>query len=196
MKKLFLIFSVLLTTVTCMADGHLMFKGNEIDGNISSFCQKLINQGYRKVYTTDEGDACMLKGSFAGFDDCQIAVLSTQDNHIVWKVVVYLPEQTSWYSLKSRFNDFKTSLTDKYGTPRNDYHYFTDPYYEGDGYELQALSKEKCTYYVTYEVTGGIVALDMQSAGYGKGEILIKYEDAANLLLQQSSKKKSVADDL
>ena len=37
-------------------------------------------------------------------------------------------------------------FTKKYGEPKDHFEFFSSPYYEGDGYELQALRKEKCNY--------------------------------------------------
>ena len=196
MKKLFIFLVSLFVVVTTFAEGHLLFKGVEIDGNIAQFSKKIEDKGYKRIYTTDEGDACMLSGSFAGFDGCQIAILSTTNDHIVWKVVVYLPEQTSWYALKARYDEFKSSLTDKYGIPALDNHYFSSPYYEGDGYELQALNNDKCNYTTGYELGNGVVYMDLYGAGYGKGQVRILYEDDANKELKNKAKKNSMSSDL
>ena len=103
-----------------MADGHLKFKGLEIDGSLTNFKNALIAQCYTLVET--EENAIALKGKFAGYNDCAILVAATPVEKIVYSVVVMLPEQDSWYSLKSRYKEFKQSLTDKYGYPNNDIH--------------------------------------------------------------------------
>lgn len=196
MKKTILFLVLVLTTYTCFAEGHITFKGIEIDGSLLEFTQKLEEKGFTKVYTADDQSGCVLKGSFAGFDDCDVAVISTKNENIVWKVVVYLPDQTSWYALKSRYNDYKSSLIDKYGSPSNDFHFFSKPYYEGDGYELQALQNNKCHYAVYFQTTEGVICAEIGSAGYGKGNIQIKYEDAINSNLNSSNKKNAMIEDL
>ena len=65
---------------------------------------------------------------------------------LTWKLVVYLPEQTSWYDLKSQYTQYLDLLIVKYGEPSNNYGFFSNPYAEGDGNEMAAISLEKCTY--------------------------------------------------
>ena len=195
MKKTILFIALFVATY-CFAEGHLLFKGIEIDGNIAQFSQKLESQGFKRIYTTDEGDACMLKGTFAGFDECSVAILSTPNDHIVWKVAVYLPAQTSWYALESRYDEFKRSLAEKYGAPSFDNHFFSSPYYEGDGFELQALNNDKCNYMTGFELGNGVVYIELNGAGYGKGEVMICYEDDANKALKNAAKKNSMSSDL
>lgn len=168
----------------------------EINGTINEFSNQLKSQGYKLVYTSDNGEAKIFSGSFAGLDDCEIFVIATPNSHIVWKVVVYLPKQTSWYSLKSRYGEYKNSLTNKYGTPSDDFHFFSSPYYEGDGYELQALNSDKCTYATYYDTESGVVCVELHGAGYGKGQVKIGYEDKINSKLRNESKKESMSSDL
>lgn len=43
------------------------------------------------------------------------------------------------------WKQFKQLLSQKYGTPNNDFYYFKRPYYDGDGFELQAIRLGKGT---------------------------------------------------
>jgi hypothetical protein len=45
--------------------------------------------------------------------------------------------------LLSQFNTYKESLTAKYGEPLRDIYEFEQPYFLGDGFELQALLYHK-----------------------------------------------------
>ena len=182
--------------VTVFADGHLTFKGMEINGTLNAFSNQLTSKGYKHVYTSDDGDAKIFSGAFAGVEDCEIFVLATPNSHIVWKVVVYLPKQTTWYALKSRYEDYKNSLTNKYGAPADDFHFFSSPYYEGDGYELQALNGDKCDYAAYYDTDLGVISISLYGAGYGKGQVKIGYEDKVNTKLKNESKKESMSNDL
>ena len=196
MKKFMLIGALLTVCAISFSQDHLTFKGIEINGTLTEFSKKLEASGFKKTYTNDAQDACVLEGSFAGFDECRIFVLSTAQEHIVWKVAVLLPEQSSWYSLKSRYNDFKSSLTEKYGAPDKKYEYFSSPYYEGDGYEISALNNDKCTYATYFYTDLGTVGIDLEGGGYGKGQVRIMYTDATNAELNEKSKKASVIQDL
>ena len=70
------------------------------------------------------------------------------------------------------------------------------PRYEGDGYELQALNSDKCTYAAYYHTDLGLICIDMYGAGYGKGQVKISYEDKINSKLQDESKKECMSNDL
>jgi len=52
-----------------------------------------------------------------------------------------IPEET----LIDKWRQFKQLLSQKYGNPSNDFYYFQSPYYDGDGYELQAIGLGKGT---------------------------------------------------
>lgn len=43
----------------------------------------------------------------------------------------------------AKYGDVRSSLVSKYGSPDGDYRTFTTPYYEGDGYEGQAIKMGK-----------------------------------------------------
>ena len=182
--------------IFCSAQEHLKFKGIPIDGTLKEFTAKLQQEGYKVTFTNDEGYGCVLKGSFAGFSDCKILVIATETSHIVWKVVVKFPEQTSWYSLKSRFDDYKTSMAQKYGEPSGDYHFFSKPYYEGDGYEFQALKKDKCNYAAFFDVPEGGIIVEIQSVEYNSGCVAITYEDKKNAELKKQDRQNSINNDL
>lgn len=196
MKKGFITLLFLSLLLSLSAQEHLTFKGYPIDGNITQFVSALKQQGYKVVYTNDAGDACILNGTFAGYNNCDIFVLSTENSHTVWKVVAKLPTQTSWYDLKARYNDYKESLTKKYGKPSNDFQYFSSPYYEGDGYEFQALSKDKCTFSAYYDLNEGTIAISIDSKKHNSGCVSIGYEDKINAELRKNDKQKNMSDDL
>ena len=99
MKRYLLIIAFISLMIGMNAQEHLSFKGIPIDGSLSQFVNKLEQEGYALVYTNDEGDACVLRGTFAGYSNCNVYVISTEKSHIVWDVTVMLPEQTSWYRL-------------------------------------------------------------------------------------------------
>ncbi len=195
-KSIFTLMILLFIGSICNAQEHLTFKGIPIDGKLNEFVSKLQNEGYVLNFTNDEGNACILEGAFAGFANCKIFVLSTPYSHIVWKVAVKLPEQNSWYSLKSRYNDFKNSLTQKYGDPENDYHFFSSPYYEGDGFEFQALRKDKCSYAAFFDTQTGYISIEIESKEYDSGRVSIAYEDKANTKLKKEDQQQSINNDL
>lgn len=179
MKKLFILLGVAVMATTVYSqeifaqDQHLKFKDIPIDGNISEFVEKMKSDGFE----VDEllGEKVTMKGKFVN-EDCNISVISTPKSNAVWKVVVYLPKQSSWYSLKSDYEAFVKSFTAKYGSPTKSYGFFSKPYYEGDGYEMTALNVGKCTYFTYWEILGGTIAVQINKLG----EVTFQYEDKIN----------------
>ncbi len=189
MKRLLLTYCVILVATLAYAQEHMAFKGISMDRNVTSFVSQLKASGYTELLVQDEG--AVLSGNFAEKDDCTIFVLGTNRGELVWKVVVKFPERVSWYSLKSEYNTFKTSYTNKYGAPES-YEYFSDPYYEGDGYELQALRLEKCRYISYFTTSLGTIMLKI---GDDKC-VTVVYEDAINVELKKSEKNRAVSSDI
>lgn len=153
---------------------HLSFRDIEINGTISDFCAQLIALGYHSPVTID-GGSMVLKGDFAGVPNCEIYVIRSRYDDFVWKVAVFMPENNNWYGLKSEYERFKNMFTKKYGTPKS-YEFFSDPYEEGDGYELTALSVGKCSYISFYHLPLGVISVSISDSG----SISIGYEDEFN----------------
>lgn len=196
MKKYLVALLVIFISTGVIAQEHLTFKGIEINGDIKEFVTKLKNNGYSQDEMNNDGTIYTLTGKFAGFDKCTIYVVGTKTSKTVWKVMVMLPDQRDWYSLKDRFTDMHSSLVDKYGKPSDEYHFFSDPYYEGDGYELQALYNEKCSYFSSWTFETGYVYMRIRSFQYGSGFIAIMYEDLINGDLSSKEKHQETVKDL
>lgn len=122
MKRLFSLMLVGLMVVSASAQSeHVTFKGKPLCGKLNDFVTFLVAEGYKKGETTPT--AAYLEGSFAGYDDCTILVCATAKTKEVWKVAVYLPLQSSWYTLENRYKDIKARYTEKYGRPSDDYEF-------------------------------------------------------------------------
>jgi len=190
MKKILYIILLLLFSFSTFAQSeHLKFRDIELNGSITDFIQKLEKLGYS--VKTNLNDIYLLEGDFIG-KTCEVIVVSSKKTKTVWKVKVNLPEGKSWYSLKSEYNSVKEQLTKKYGKPKDTYEFFSKPYYEGDGYELQALKKDKCTYYSYWEFENGIISLDMST----DCNLSINYEDKINVAIKKKEKDEQIQDDL
>lgn len=189
-KNLLALLFLLFTTVLGVnAQEHMKFMGIPIDGTLSSFGTKLSEKGFVKK-NADDG-ILSFKGKFTG-KDVDVLLLGTEETLTVWKVVVLFDKETSWSSIKSIFNDYKDMFKGKYGEPSNDFHFFSKPYYEGDGYEMQALRMDKCTYSTFWNTLQGSINLDMNKRGY----ITIAYEDKANSVIWQKEKEERDLNDI
>jgi hypothetical protein len=116
------------------------FNGTLIDGSLPEFVSKMKLKGF--TLKKQEGNTAIMEGK----DKKELYIFSTPKSKKVYRVAVYLPESSSWYNLKSEYFRYKELLTNINGAPINTYEFFSNPYYEGDGYELQAVSLEKVTY--------------------------------------------------
>ena len=189
MKKLALFFVAMLMSTTFFAQEHLDFRGVPIDGHLENFISKMEGLGYKLTKIVD--NAAIMSGKFTN-KNAELIILASPKTKTVWKVAVSLDEAVSWSSLKSSYREYKELYTKKYGTPSNSFEYFKEPYYEGDGYELQALRKEKCTYMTYYELETGYVIVKMTSSG----RISLGYEDKKNTDLDTAESTSSALDDI
>ena len=188
MKKILILMVFCLLSIGAIAQEHLTFKGIPIDGSLSSFVTKLKTQGF-KVMSSDTSFA-QLEGNFGG-ELCTILVNTTKKTGIVYNVCVALPESSSWSSIKNKYEEYKSSLTEKYTKPQS-IEEFKDPYYEGDGYEMTALKTNKCTYISRFLLKNGIIYLSMTNLT----NLFIIYEDNVNSEINKSEEKSKVYDDL
>lgn len=190
-KVLFLLIGFVITLSSFAQESqHLEFKGIPLDGKLSDFVSKLSNEGFAfKEYARDY--VAVMEGNFAG-NYATIYILATPKSKTVWKVTVNYNKKESWSSLKSDYSDMKGLYTKKYGDPETHYEFFSKPYYEGDGYELQALRKEKCHYISFYKLSLGAATVEISQFCH----IQISYEDKINYELKKKEEESEALEDI
>ena len=139
----------------------------------------------------EEGNLVLMKGKFTN-RDATLLVCSSVKTHTVWKVCVVFEEARSWSSLKSDYLEYKELFTKKYGKSSDSYEFFSSPYYEGDGYELQALRNEKCHYITIFENNVGYVGVQMKTSE----RLGIDYEDKMNSKISSKEQDSSALDEI
>ena len=189
MKRMLFLLTVFFTCLNVFSQEHMMFNGIPIDGKVEELVHKLEIKGYKLDQYLD-GHAIMT-GTFAG-KSATLYVLGTVKTKTAWKVSVDFGESNSWYSLKREYNDFKDLFTKKYGKPKTHYEFFSDPYYEGDGYELQALRRNKCHYLTIYDLDTGNIAINLSSSE----SLKLIYEDKINGVLKTQEETNQALDDI
>lgn len=197
MKKIMLLISMLvfLLTSICAQEQenakreHLDFKGVEINGPLSTFVSKLEEKGFKKEKEWGS-DAVIMEGEFAS-KQTTVYILASADTKTVWKVCAQLPKIDTWSSLKLEYFKYKELYTQKYGKPES-FEFFSKPYYEGDGYETQALKKEKCTYSSYFKTNVGYVSIAISKYNC----IEISYEDSKNNELRKIEQEKNILDEI
>ena len=169
-KKIILIFvALLLNTLTY---------GQTIDGitlgkTEKEVISKLISKGFKLINTPTKTQK-IYKGKLSNGDDVKINILSTPKTKLVWKLII-TTYAYSWPSAKSTFDNYKAKLVNKYGDSTTDNHYFTTPYYEGDGYEMLALYKDNCTWSSSWY--SPLIRIEINSFKYDVAEIWISYQN-------------------
>jgi hypothetical protein len=173
MKFKFLLLLTVLLTVT--ASGFSQeFDGVKIDGSKISFIKAMLAKGY--TVKSDKGVWVKLKGN-SSHPALELFAFFSPVTKQIWKLVVNLPEQTSWDDLKSQYNQYLDLLIAKYGEPANNYGFFSKPYIEGDGNEMTAVSLEKCTYTASW--TNPEIRIEISKFK----QVTVKYENPANSAL-------------
>lgn len=105
MKKTLLLVIIALTTIMSFAQtqpsNHLLFKGVPIDGTLSEYVLKMKHNGF-SLKGMEDGIA-ILKGDFAAYKDCTIAVATLKQKDLVSKISVVFPDVDTWSLLSSNY---------------------------------------------------------------------------------------------
>lgn len=120
------------------------FYGVAISGTIKSVSDSFKTRGFKPMDFKIE-DGMIMKGQLMG-KEVELYIFCTPKSKQVFKVAAYFEKIDSWYTIKSDYNSLLNILTEKYGKPDSKYSSFYKPYYEGDGYEMQAVSVEKASF--------------------------------------------------
>lgn len=119
----------------------------------------------------------------------KVSIVLTPTSKIVWKIQVEVDQSYSWYSSKSSFSKYRDILIEKYGTPKDEYTFFSKPYYEGDGYEMSAIRNDKCVYFNSWENEEGYIVLELRSYKYDVVVTTISYENKKASNIKQEETK-------
>ena len=198
MKKIKLLFVFIIGMMVLQSYGqdtiknYIYFNGIKIDGHIDDFKIKLKEKGY--IFQSTDKNISSFKGEFLN-QQVEILVVNSPTTKIVWKVAIYFPEYdytSSWYTIKNDYNTLKEQLKNKYGNYSNDYNFFSTPYKEGDGYEIQAIKMNKCTYYTLWEQKDNAVSIEISKLL----SIKLIYENIINSKISKIEKEKIVSGQL
>lgn len=182
-----LLFLTLMLAATLTAQSQYI-NGVQITGTTSSLIQKFKAKGWTFVKYL-EGTAIM-KGSIAGFSDCEMFIYSTKAG-LAAKAVVYLPEQNSWMSIVDRYNNLVDAYIKKLGEPDSKSEKFEYPYELGDGYEATAIKSDKTdihSIWIGYENGNYQVAITKFM------QVALTCENAINMRIRSKEKENSLFD--
>jgi hypothetical protein len=150
------------------------FNGVEVGGQLNTAYQQFLAKGYKLYKVYDH--AYSLTGSFLG-TDIELFIYGTAKTNKFYKAVVYLPKHDSYYDLRKQYDNYVELLVGKYGKPDNQYDNFLSPYILGDGYEMQAIEKDKTNISTFWlELSGANYYIEISKFK----QVKIVYENDAN----------------
>lgn len=161
MKKflVFMLGMLLCTAALAQTESeHLTFKGIPIDGSVSSFVEKMEQKGFTYLSTID--NTAVLKGTFAGYDNCEIYVNPIKQKDLVYLVGVHFPSVNNWEALSTNYYWLKNMLTTKYGDPSEcteTFEAYSQP--EDDQTRMLYVQTDQCKYESVYRTSKGAIKL-------------------------------------
>ena len=177
MKRILLTIICVVAVLLAYAEGHMTFKGIEIDGDMESFKSKLEKQGFSGVVKDGAG---LMTGSFTG-EDVMLAFYATPITKLVHTVVVVYESQSQWSISENKYNSLVGSLKKKYGEPKEsiwDVDEYSDP-----GHELRM---DRATIVTRFECENGGISTGIRNLpGYGV-VVFITYWDKENDALNKA----------
>lgn len=146
MKRITFIFAMAVIAINVMAEGHMKFKGVEIDGNIQSFERAMHKQGFS---TSSKHSAYRgMQGLFGGEDVVLWVYASPKTETMRAVTVIYGFDPSNGMKLKERYDMMKGRLIKKYGIPtdvdvKDDIYCYCKWNFEYGGVILKAHSIEE-----------------------------------------------------
>lgn len=139
MKRILLTIICVVAVLFAYAEGHMTFKGIEIDGDLESFIAKLEQQGFAKKSIGE--DFAIMAGNFTA-EDVQLVIHTTPVSKIVYSVSVIYKPTDSWPSQEAHYRNLASTLKKKYGEPIDeiwDVNELTPRSSLGDGYSTARI---------------------------------------------------------
>lgn len=152
---------------------HLSFKGIPIDGSLDEFMFKMRYIEYRP--SGRYGNAQHFDGIFIGEP---VTIVAEEAAGNVYRVEVQFRTWNSWKELSGQYEQIKSLLTAKYGSPVKQVEQCQSGYGPGSNLELMGIHTERCLYQVDFE--SGSPAGSIQLSISKKAAIRIVYLDKIN----------------
>lgn len=179
-KLLFTFLTAICFTFSGIAQSqnHLTFKGIPIEGNMSSFCQKLKEKGFTEI--GNDNTTTLFTGDFTG-KNAMIGVTSSNDGKNVFGVTVVFESSEEWNTLVSTYDYYKNLYTRKYGTPS--YSKEKNPAYsDSNTSKMYEVIQGTVIWGSKWDVEGGTIEILIEkSDNYGEGMVMILYRDSQNV---------------
>ena len=175
MKKTIIAIAIMLFSSLTFAQS---FNGVAISGSMQTAVNAFKAKGF--VVTDNLQNITVMKGKIQS-QTVELYIKVTPKTKQVYAFSMYFPKQISWSGITSEYERLKNILIEKYDQPRNEYDFFSTPYFLGDGYELQALRLEKCTY-ASYWFDKDNMNVSIEMSKYE--QVNLAYENVKNVELK------------
>lgn len=163
-----LMSAVLAFSQTISSLDHIQFKGMPVDGTLAQFSSNLEKAGLPVVSLDKTSLTAIHHGSFAGYDDCTITVLSCPKDmsDYVYCISVAIPCPDDLNRIQTEYQTLKELLTLKYNEPST---------------ETNTLHKPE-SHACNFQVPGGDIRLSVEESK-GQPWLLLTYTDSTNELI-------------
>lgn len=180
---------ILLLVIHSIFANSQSYNGIEVGKDLASTKAKVLSKGF--VQVKKDLKNCLVYQKYENGKKLEIYLIHTPYTKIVWKLAVFVDDATSWSRSKEKYFKYVSILTNKYGDPKTSVDEFESPYYEGDGYEIQALYLGKASIGSIFQDTNGnYITIELGSFDKGKADIIIHYEnDKASKLNDKEMEK-------
>lgn len=177
MKKVIIIFTLLLATINLMAQEHLSFKGIPIKGSMTEFCGKLKAKGFTAI--GNQNNIALFSGDFTG-RKATVGIKATDDGKNVFSVGVIFDPSDEWKILVNTYSYYKDLYTHKYGKPTISKE--NNPSRSDSNLSLMSeLNDGTVVWGSAWEVAGGTIELSIEKSNYYEGIVTICYRDSKNV---------------
>lgn len=160
--------------------------GIDLNGKIENFKKNLEAKNF--VYVDSFHTMYDFRGVFEN-EHVELSVLASVKTMEVCKVIVFFPKKDNWYDLRADYAKKVDMFSERYPIDK-DYEFFLEPYDDGDGYEMKAVSKDKCRYVSFFMALGGHITVEIDKTG----RVKVVYEDRENIKIAQKELKEMPLD--
>lgn len=176
---LFTLLTMLGTTNSLIAQ---KFNGVELNQSTQIVVNNLIAKGW--VQTEKKTNYITLSGKVIN-DQVSLTIYSTLTSRKVRKIVLFYVNATTWQGANTSYDAKVAMLKGKYGEPSDKYEKFEEPYFYGDGYELQAFDQDKCTWMTLWSDMPLYPNLNVSTEISKSAIVLVTYEILSNMELHR-----------
>jgi len=147
----------------------MIFKGIPMGGDVNEFVEKLKNDGLE--FIRKQNGFHVLKGSFAGYDNCNLYIVSSKKDGIVYSASVNFPHFETWDLIFGNYSNIKSALIRKYGEPHSCIEEFKGPSTDNNK-KLLSAKKGLCNYETSFRTDSGTISLKINNINTDTANVL------------------------